>query len=286
MRALIALGGNALLRRGELAEAATQQGNVASAAKAIAGVAAEHEAVITHGYGPRVGMLGAESESESMVGVGYMLELALRNELPDRDLLTVLSEVVVSAEDPAFKTPSKPIGPLYGAEQARRLAAERGWSIGLDGQGFRRLVPSPEPQAIVELAALRTLIDAGVLLICAGGGGIPVALDGEGTLLGVEAVVDKDLTASLLARRLDADVLVLLTDVDAVHLGRGTESDLALGRVTPAELREHSFAPGSIGPKVEAACRFVEATGRRAAIGELTKAVEIVRGESGTQVSP
>lgn len=185
--------------------------------------------------------------------VGCALGLALRNTLPDRDLATVLVDTVVGADHPGL----------------------------FDGPAVL------EPQAIVELASLRTLIDAGVLLICAGGGGIPVALDGEGdgTMVGVQAVVDKDLTASLLARRLDADVLVMLTDVDAVHLDWGAESDRALGRVTPAELREHNFASGSMGPKVEAACRFVEATGCRAAIGELTKAVEIVRGESGTQIS-
>jgi carbamate kinase len=273
MRALIALGGNALLRRKEPTEASVQQDDVARAAEALAGVAAEHELVIAHGSGPQV---------EGMVG---MLELALRNALPDRDLVTVLSAVVVSAEDPAFKAPSKPIGPLYEAEQAKRLAVERGWSIGPDDGGFRRLVASPEPQAIVELASLRTLIDAGVLLICAGGGGIPVALDGDGTMDRVEAVVEENLTASLLARRLDADVLVMLTDVDAVRSGWGTEDEQPLGKVTVTELREHDFGPGSIGPKVEAACRFVEATGRRAAIGELTKAVEIVRGESGTQIS-
>lgn len=299
MRALIALGGNALLRRGEPAEAGTQQSNVAMAAKALAEVAAEHEVVLTHGNGPQVGLLALQNESfesvapypldvlgaESEGMIGYMLELALRNALPDRDLVTVLSEVVVGVDDPAFAAPSKPIGPVYSSADAQRLVAERGWSIGPDGEGFRRLVPSPEPQALVELRSLRTLIDAGVFVICAGGGGIPVALDGDGTMRGVEAVVDKDLTAALLARRLDADVLVMLTDVDAVHLDWGGEAERALGKVTPAELRGHDFASGSMGPKVEAACRFVEATGRRAAIGELTKAVEIVRGESGTQIS-
>jgi carbamate kinase len=272
---------------------------VAAAARSLAGVAREHELVLTHGNGPQVGLLALQNEDCDSVGpypldvlgaesegmIGYMLELALRNALPDRDLVTVLSAVVVSAEDPAFGAPSKPIGPVYAAEAARRLAAERGWSIGPDGDGFRRLVPSPEPQAIVELRSLRTLIDAGALVICAGGGGIPVALNGDGSMHGVEAVVDKDLTAALLARRLDADVLVLLTDVDGVHLDWGGEGDRALGRVSAEELRRHDFAPGSMGPKVAAACRFVEATGRRAAIGELTKAVEIVRGESGTQIS-
>ena len=269
MRVLVALGGNALLHRGEPAGTAAQRGKVATAAEALAGVAGEHELVLTHGNGPQVGLLA----------------MALRNELPDRDLVTVLSEVVVSAEDPAFNAPSKPIGPVYSPEKAKRLATERGWSIGPDGDGFRRLLPSPEPQAIVELRSLRTLIDAGALVICAGGGGIPVTLDGDGTFRGAEAVVDKDLTAALLARRLDADLLVMLTDVDAVHLDWGSESERALGKVTPAELHRHDFASGSMGPKVDAACRFVEATGRRAAIGELTKAVEIVRGASGTQIS-
>ncbi|HEY1355032.1 MAG TPA: carbamate kinase [Solirubrobacterales bacterium] len=298
MRALVALGGNALLHRGEPAEASNQSVNLAAAAEALARVAGEHELVLTHGNGPQVGLLALGNEgyepvaphpqdvlgAESEGMIGYMLELALRNALPDRHLVTVLSEVVVSADDAAFGTPSKPIGPLYSAEEARRLAAERGWSIGPDGQGFRRLVPSPEPRAIVELRSLRMLVDGGVLVICASGGGIPVALNGVGTMQGVEAVVDKDLTAALLARRLDVDVLVMLSDVDAVHLDWGGEAERALGRVTPADLRRHEFASGSMAPKVDAACRFVEATGRRAAIGELTKAVEIVRGESGTQI--
>jgi carbamate kinase len=299
MKILAALGGNALLRRGEAAEAAAQQRNVATAAEALAALAAEHELVITHGNGPQVGLLALQNEgydpiapypldvlgAESEGMVGYMLELALRNELPDRDLVTVLSEVVVRADDPALGSPSKPIGPVYSGDEARQLVADRGWSIGLDGSGFRRLVPSPEPQAIVEMRSLRTLVDAGVLVICAGGGGIPVALDGGGTMHGVEAVVDNDLTASLLARRLDADLLLMLTDVDAVRVDWGQDGERVLTDTSPTELREHSFASGSMGPKVEAACRFVEATGRPAAIGELRRAVEIARGDSGTRVS-
>lgn len=299
MRVLVALGGNALLRRGEPAEASAQLANVTLAAEALAGVAADHELILTHGNGPQVGLLALQNESYGSVSpypldvlgaesegmVGYMLELALRNALPGRDLVTVLSAVVVDAEDGAL-APSKPIGPVYAAEDARRLVAERGWSIGPDGDGFRRLVPSPEPRAIVELRSLRTLIDAGALVICAGGGGIPVTLNGDGTMHGVEAVVDKDLTAALLARRLDADLLVMLTDVDAVYLDWGGAEERALGTVTPAELRRHDFAAGSMGPKVEAACRFVEATGRRAAIGGLRTAGAIVRGESGTQICP
>ncbi|HEU5062227.1 MAG TPA: carbamate kinase [Solirubrobacterales bacterium] len=278
MRVLVALGGNALLRRGEAADAATQEKNVEAAAMGLAAIASEHELVITHGNGPQVGLLALQSaaypdvapypldvlgaESEGMVG--YMLELALRNTLPERDLVTLLTQVVVAADDPAFHFPSKPIG-LHGD---------------------RRLVPSPEPRAIVELSSLRILIEAGVLVICAGGGGIPVALNGNGTMRGVEAVVDKDLTASLLARRLEADLLVMLTDVDGVHLGWGRDYESALGSATPAELREHDFEAGSMGPKVEAACRFVEATGRKAAIGDLKDAAEIVRGQAGTQVGP
>jgi carbamate kinase len=264
MRILAALGGNALLRRGEPAEAAAQRRDVELAARSLAALAADHELVLTHAGGPE-------------------LELALRNELPGRNLITVLTEVVVSSEDPAFRAPSKPIGPVYPAGEAQRLAAERGWSLGADGDGFRRLVPSPEPGAIAELRSLRTLIDAGALVICAGGG-IPIALDGAGAMRGVEAVIDKDLTAALLARRLDADLLAMLTDVDAVHLGWGSEEDRPLRTVSAAELREFEFAAGSMGPKVEAACRFVEATGRRAAIGSLKDAVEIVAGGAGTQV--
>jgi carbamate kinase len=299
VRVVLALGGNALLRRGQPADAQTQRRNVATAAAAIAEVAAAgHEVIVTHGNGPQVGLLALQSaayravehypldvlgaESEGMIG--YMLELALRNRLPDRDLVTVLSEVMVSADDPAFRMPSKPIGPLYSEPEAKRLVTERGWSIGRDGGGFRRLVPSPEPQAIVELRSLRMLVDAGVLVVCAGGG-IPVTLDERGNMQGVEAVVDKDLTASLLARRLNADLLVMLTDVEAVYLGWGRDDEEALGAATPSELRKHSFAAGSMGPKVEAACRFVDATGRQAAIGGLTKAAEIVRGRSGTQIS-
>lgn len=300
MRIVVALGGNALLKRGEAAEAGAQQANVNLAAEGLARIAEEHELVITHGNGPQVGLLALQNaaydgvapypldvldaESEGMVG--YMLELAIRNELPGRELVTVLTEVVVDADDQAFSAPSKPIGPVYPELEAQRLAAERGWTVGPRGNGFQRLVPSPEPRAIVELRAFRRLVGDGVLLICAGGGGIPVAIDGSGAMHGVEAVVDKDLTASLLARRLEADLLVMLTDVDAVHLNWGQPEETALREATPAALRRSDFESGSMAPKVEAACRFVEATGRRAAIGDLRDATAIVRGEAGTQIAP
>jgi carbamate kinase len=299
MRILVALGGNALLRRGESAGAEAQRKNVEAAAEGLAAIAAEHELVITHGNGPQVGLLALQSESyrevppypldvlgaESEGMVGHMLGLALRNALPDREVVTVLTEVVVSPDDPAFLKPSKPIGPVYSAAEATQLSEERGWTVGRDGGDYRRLVPSPEPTAVAELRSLRVLIDSGALLICAGGGGIPVTLNGGGTMRGVEAVIDKDLTAALLARRLDADLLLMLTDVDAVQLDWGTERARPLPAVTPQELRRLDFASGSMAPKVEAACRFVEATGRRAAVGALADAEQIVRGDAGTQVA-
>ena len=298
MRILVALGGNALLRRGEPADAATQQRNVEAAAGQLAALAAEHEVIVTHGNGPQVGLLALQSEAyadvppypldlldaESEGMVGHLLEVSLRNALPEREVVTVLTEVVVDRGDPAFEAPTKPIGPLYDAVEATRLRAERGWTLGMDGDAFRRLVPSPEPFAIPELRSLRLLIDNGVLVICAGGGGIPVAVAPDGTVRGVEAVVDKDLTAALLARRLQADLLLLLTDVDSIHLDWGGEDERPLTAIDPQRLREMDLASGSMGPKAEAACRFVEATGRRAAIGGLTEAARIVAGEAGTQV--
>jgi carbamate kinase len=300
MRILVALGGNALLRRGESADADTQRRNVEEAAAGLAELAADHEVVITHGNGPQVGLLALQSESypkvhpypldvlgaESEGMVGHLLEVALRNRLPEQEIVTVLTETVVELDDPAFEEPTKPIGPVYSSGEAARLRAERGWDIGRDGDRYRRLVPSPEPRAISELRALRLLVDAGILVVCAGGGGIPVAVGADGLLRGVEGVVDKDLTAALLARRLDADLLLMLTDVDAVHLDWGAPRDHPLREAAADQLRAMSFSSGSMGPKVEAACRFVEATGRTAAIGALGDAARIVAGEAGTQVTP
>jgi carbamate kinase len=300
MRIVLALGGNALPRRGERADPAAERRNVEAAAAVLAEVAAEHEVIVSHGNGPQVGLLALQSQAypdvppypldvlgaESEGLVAHMLELALRNELPERDVVSVLTQVVVAADDPAFVRPSKPIGPGYSEARARQLGRERGWAMGPDKDGYRRLVPSPEPHAIAEIRSLRVLVDSGALVLCAGGGGIPVTIDTMGTLRGVEAVVDKDLTAALLARRLDADLLVMLTDVDAVHLDWGGPADRPLQSADPEELRALSFAAASIGPKVDAACRFAEASGRRAAIGSLEDAARIVRGEAGTQVSP
>jgi carbamate kinase len=298
MRILLALGGNALLQRGERPSAPNQRRNVEAAARALAEVAAENEVIVTHGNGPQVGMLALASETfpgvpaypldvldaESEGMVGHMLELALRNALPDRDVVSVLTEVVVAAADPAFLKPSKPIGPVYSEAEAARLRTEEGWALGRDGDGYRRLVPSPEPHAIAEIRSLRALVDSGALLICAGGGGIPVTLNGMGTLRGVEAVVDEDLTSALLARRLDADLLLMLTGADSLHADWGGAEERPIASAEPTDLREMRFAAGSMGSKVEAACRFAEATGRRAAIGSLRDACRIARGEAGTQV--
>lgn len=282
MRILVAFGRNALLRPGKSPEAAVQRRYAEAAADGLAAIAVDHELVIAHGSGPKGDGLGAESDGM----VGQMFELALRNALPDRDVITVLIEVVVSSDDPAFAKPSEPIGPVYSRAEADRMARERGWVVGQDGDAYRRLVPSPEPRAVAELRSVRALIESGALVVCAGGGGIPVAVDGTGRMCDIEAVVDRDLTAALLARRLDADLLLMLTDVDAVHLDWGTERGRPLRLTDPQELRAMSFAPGSMGPKVEAACRFVEATGRRAAVGALVDAFQIVRGDAGTQVNP
>ncbi len=299
MRIVIALGGNALLRRGEPAEAAVQQRNVERAARAVAEVAADHELVLTHGNGPQVGLLALQAEAyrdvraypldvlgaESEGMIGYLLEQALGNQLQGRAAATLLTQVVVDPGDPAFRHPTKPVGPVYDEEQARRLAAERGWTVAPDGDRFRRVVPSPEPLDIVELATIRLLVEAGVLVICVGGGGIPVVVDEGGALHGVEAVIDKDLSAALLARLLPADLLLLLTDVPGVEHGFGTPDANPISRATPRELRALDFAPGSMGPKVEAACRFVEATGQAAGIGALEDAAAIMRGEAGTIVT-
>jgi carbamate kinase len=226
-------------------------------------------------------VLGAESEGM----IGYLLEIAIRNAVPNRAVATVLTEVLVDSDDHAFAEPSKPIGPVYTREQAERLARERGWTVRADGDAYRRVVPSPEPQTILPLDVIRPLVASTdkALVICAGGGGVPVTRDADGHLHGTEAVIDKDLTASLLASELDADLLLMLTDVSAVELDWGTPQARPLKQTTPSELEPHDFASGSMGPKVEAARRFAS-RGGRAAIGELADAEAIVRGRAGTQV--
>ncbi len=291
MLVVAALGGNALLRRGEPPEAARQRANIRIAARALAEIARAHALVVTHGNGPQVGLLALQSgdpldmlsaETEGMIG--YMIETALRNELPGRDVAGLLTQIAVEPDDPAFAAPAKPIGPLYAKAEAARLAREHGWTIAPDGDGFRHVVPSPRPLRILEIETIRLLVQSGVLVICAGGGGIPV-IEGETGWRGIEAVIDKDHASALLARDLGADALLMLTDVAAVYADWDGARGRPLGAVTTAELRAYSFAPGSMAPKVEAAIEFAEATGHMAGIGRLADAAGILRGVCGTCIT-
>jgi carbamate kinase len=298
--AVVALGGNALLRRGEPAEASHQQANVRAAAQAIAVLHETHRLVVTHGNGPQVGLLALQAEAYNDVKpypldvlgaetegmIGYLLDQALVNELPAGSrVATLLTQTVVDPADPAFAVPSKPIGPVYTPDVGERLAADRGWTVRPDGRQVRRVVASPQPVDIVEIETIRLLLDAAVLVVCAGGGGIPVVSTAAAGLAGVEAVIDKDLSAALLAEKLEADFLLMLTDVAAVEAGWGTPDARTIAGATPAEMRGMDFATGSMGPKVEAACRFVERTGGAAGIGRLDQAAEILRGAAGTIVA-
>jgi carbamate kinase len=299
MRIVAALGGNALLQRGERADAAVQLHNVATAIPALAALAASNELVVTHGNGPQVGLLALESAADPALSgpypldtlgaetqgmIGYWLARELGGALPGREVVAVLTQTVVDPDDPAFQAPTKFVGPTYDAVTARRLAPERGWHVRPDGTSWRRVVPSPEPRRIVELATIRRLVDDGVLVIAAGGGGVPVTRGPGGVLRGVEAVVDKDLAAARLAIALDADALLLLTDVPAVFDGYGTADARPIRHATPESLRRHGFPAGSMGPKIEAAIRFVTATGGRAAIGALADAPAVLTGAKGTLV--
>jgi len=297
MRVVAALGGNALLRRGEPADAESQRHNVADAAASLAAIAQEHELIVTHGNGPQVGLLALQAaaytdvapypldvlgaESEGMIG--YLLDQALGNRLSGRQVVTLLTQVVVDLDDPAFERPSKPIGPVYSSKQAHLLARERGFCIAEDGPRWRRVVASPEPLRIVEIEAIRVLVQAGVVVVCVGGGGVPVTLDSDGALRGVEAVIDKDLAAAMLASALDADVLLLLTDVACVELDWGTPAARPLHAAGPAEIRALALAGGSMGPKAEAAARFAE-RGGRSVIAALGAAAGALAGVAGTQV--
>jgi len=299
-RAVVALGGNALLPRGEPLEADTQAHAARAAAGVLARVSSSNRLVVTHGNGPQVGLLALMSDayrdtppypldvlgSETEGQIGYVLELELDNAMPEQETVAVLTRVVVDESDPAFSAPSKFIGPVYSESEARTLAERHGWTVKRDGENWRRVVPSPEPRRIVQLGAIERLVDAGFLVVCTGGGGIPVFEDRRGHQRGVEAVIDKDLASALLAIDLRAEALVLATDVDAVFSDYGTPAQQSIARATPPGLRSQAFAPGSMGPKVEAACRFVERTGARAAIGSLGQIDELLCGRAGTQVMP
>jgi carbamate kinase len=299
VRIVIALGGNALLRRGQPMTAANQRANVRAACERIAEVVEGNELVIAHGNGPQVGLLALQAaayvdvpaypldvlgaQTEAMIG--YVIEQELGNLLPDEQpLATVLTMVEVDRDDPAFSHPTKPIGPVYPRDHAVVLAADAGWSIAPDGDGFRRVVPSPKPTRIFEIRPIRQLIENGTIVVCAGGGGIPTVFDEHGDLHGVEAVVDKDATSAMLAEELAADLLVIATDVDGVYVDWGTPQARRIDRTTPDELGTLGLAEGSMGPKVEAAARFVRETGRCAVIGSLDDLPALVAGSAGTRV--
>jgi carbamate kinase len=291
MRLVAALGGNALAS----AAAGASGDPVRAAATAVAELATEHEVVVTHGNGPQIGLLALQSDAPSLdvLGaeseglIGYQIELALAERLPDRDIATLLTQVEVDVEDPAFVRPSKPIGPRYPLARERELR-DRGWSVlrvdDPNGPSLRRVVPSPEPVRIRELNTIRLLLEAGVVVICAGGGGIPVAWSPDGALRGVEAVIDKDLASAELALELGADALLLLTDVPAIWLDWPSPCQRAVAEISPDALREYAFEAGSMAPKVEAACRFVERGGSLAGVGALGSAARILAAEAGTRV--
>ena len=303
MRIVVALGGNALLKRGEPMTTEVQRANVKVAAESLAPIAKKHELVITHGNGPQVGLLalqdaayepdenapldvlGAQTEG----AIGYMIEQELGNLLPFKvPFATMLTMVEVDGSDPAFSNPTKFVGPVYEKDEAERLAKEKGYSIKQDGNKWRRVVPSPLPKRIFEIRPIKWLLDKGTILVCAGGGGIPTMYEKgkKRHLIGVEAVIDKDLCSELLARELEADLFVMLTDADAVYLDWGKPTQRAIRHTSKKELAGTSFAAGSMGPKVDAACHFAEATGKLAAIGALADLGKIIAGKAGTTVHP
>ncbi|MES0870958.1 carbamate kinase [Pseudovibrio sp. SCP19] len=301
MRVVVALGGNALLRRGEAMTAENQRKNARIAAEALAPLYDDgHEVVITHGNGPQVGLLalqGAAYEhvepypldvlgAETVGMIGYMIEQELGNLLPfEKPFATILTQVEVDPNDPAFKDPTKPIGPLYSKEDAEKLAQEKGWSIREDGDKWRRVVPSPLPKHIFEIRPIKWLLDHDVLVIAAGGGGIPTMYNEEKKLVGVECVIDKDRCSGLLAKEIDADVYIMATDADAVYLDWGTPSQRAIKSASPDALDAYGFAAGSMGPKVEAAQTFARQTGKKAVICTLSEVPQAIAGNKGTSIS-
>ncbi len=301
MRIVVALGGNALLKRGEPMTAEAQHTNIRIAAAALADLARDHQIIVAHGNGPQVGLMALQAasfapgnpwpldilgaETEGMIG--YLIEQELMNALPPgTDCATLLTRVEVDPQDPAFDQPTKPIGPVYSAEDAKLVRAEHRWSMVEEPSGgLRRVVPSPRPVALLNSAPIHLLVDAGVCVICAGGGGIPVVRRKDGTMEGVEAVIDKDHTAALLARLMKADMLLMLTDVEAVFQNWGSPDQTAISTITPDALDDLPFASGSMGPKIIAACDFVRAGGKVAGIGRLQDARSIVEGRTGTRVT-
>ena len=304
MHIVVALGGNALLRRGEALSAAAQQASIRGAARLLADAILDgHHLTITHGNGPQFGLLALQSlagpaasilpldvlGAESEGWIGYTIELALRNALTENtSVVSLLTQTLVDREDKAFSVPTQPIGPVYDEATARHLAAERKWSVVPDGNGWRRIVASPKPRGIIEIASIRRMIKAGIIVICAGGGGIPVCRGTDGEFVGVEAVIDKDATSALLAQEINADLLVMLTDVDGVYLDYGTDHARKVNHADPDILQANGaeFKAGSMAPKVAAACAFVRGTGNRAAVGALSDLSGMIAGAKGTMITP
>lgn len=299
MRLVIALGGNALLKRGQPMTCENQRENVRIAAEQIAKAYEGNELIITHGNGPQVGLLALQNNAykpvpmypldviggESIGMIGYMIQQELVNFVPKTaTLATVLTQTEVDPKDPAFQNPTKPVGPVYEKEEAEKLAKQHGWTIAPDNDKFRRVVPSPDPKRIWGLEPLKTLVRNGHIVICCGGGGIPTYFNEEGLLVGAEAVIDKDLASSLLAASVDADLFVIATDVNGAYVDWGKPTQKRIVQADPKSLRAFGFAKGSMGPKVEAACRFVEKTGKTAVIGSLDEIALILEGKAGTRV--
>ncbi|PIB63582.1 carbamate kinase [Pseudomonas sp. 2995-3] len=300
MRIVVALGGNALLRRGEPMTADNQRANIRIATEQIAKIHPSNELVIAHGNGPQVGLLSLQAAAYTQVSpypldvlgaetegmIGYIIEQELGNLLDfEVPFATLLTQVEVDAKDPAFQNPTKPIGPVYSKAEAEKLAAEKGWAIAPDGDKYRRVVASPRPKRIFEIRPIKWLLEKRAIVICAGGGGIPTMYGDDGTLRGIEAVIDKDLCSSLLASQLDADLLVIATDVNAAFIDFGKPTQKAIGQAHPDDMEKLGFAAGSMGPKVQAACEFARQTGKTAVIGSLSDIEAIVQGSAGTRIS-
>lgn len=305
MRIVVALGGNALLKRGEPMTAQNQSANIRLAAEQLAKVKPKNELIISHGNGPQVGLLALQHAayyaqdskiepypldvlvSQTVGMIGYMLQQELTNLLPTTPTQTLVTQVIVDEHDPAFSKPSKPIGQVYTQAEAEKLAAEKGWTVMPDGQYYRRAVPSPKPQDVTGINAVKALLAQDHIVICGGGGGVPCVKNAQGQLTGVEAVVDKDLATAVIANQLDADLFIIATDVNAACVNFQKEGERKIAKANPAALEALSaeFAAGSMGPKVQAVINFVKATGKDAAIGSLADIEDIVAGKAGTRVS-
>jgi carbamate kinase len=291
MKIVIAIGGNALLQRNQKQDISTQRVNVKLTCQSIAKLAQDHQVILTHGNGPQIGLLALQEtypldilSAESQGMIGYLLAQELRNQLPEHSISVVLTQVEVLTDDPAFLNPTKFIGPLYTKDQMQRLRQQYPWEFHLDGDKFRRVVPSPLPHKILEIDTLKSLSNSGFLVICAGGGGIPV-VQKEGQYQGIAAVIDKDFTSSLLAEALNADRLMILTDVSNVMLEWDTPTAKAIKKIKASELEQLTFTTGSMAPKVLAACQFVKHTQKIAHIGLLSEAEAMLNEMAGTVIS-